>query len=171
MTEMRDALWNESIGPADYRESDSSDRYRTAVFEQYKLCVELADRSSARRSVSNTFFLTANSVLVTVLATAAPELRDGISVWLLLPGFVILLTMCVSWFVLVRSYRQLNKVKWQVIGALEERLPAYAYSRAEWGFLGEGRDPRKYLQISYVEQWVPVVFALAYLLGFLALAL
>ncbi|MEU1450764.1 RipA family octameric membrane protein [Streptomyces avermitilis] len=169
MTEMRDALWNEAIGPTEY--TDSSDRYRTALFEQYKLCVEMADRVSARRNASNTFFLTVNSALVTLLATALPELREGVSVWLLLPGLLILLSMCLSWFVLVRSYRQLNRVKWAVIGTFEERLPAYAYSRAEWHALGEGRDWRRYLQLSLIEQWVPLVFAVSYLLGFLVLAL
>ncbi|MFE0172393.1 hypothetical protein ACFWZ2_08760 [Streptomyces sp. NPDC059002] len=169
MTEMRDTLWNEAIGPEDYRDTDSSDRYRTTVFERYKLRVDLADRVSARRTASNTFFLTVNSVLVTVLATAAPDLRDGISVWLV-RGLLVLLSMCVSWLVLVRSYRHLNKVKCAVIGAMEERLPAYAYSRVERAFLGEGHDPERSLQLSFVEQWVLIVFALACLLGFIPLA-
>jgi hypothetical protein len=38
------------------------------------------------------------------------------------------------------------------------------------GASGEGRDWRKYLPLTHVEQWVPVIFALSYLVGFCAVA-
>lgn len=140
MSDMGDALWNTEVGPAEYSVAD--DRYRQAVLDQYKLCVEMADRVSARRNLTNTFFLSLNSAVVAVVA---------------------------AWYVMVRSYRQLNRAKYAVIGAFEERLPAFAYSRGEWGALGEGRDWRRYLPLTYVEQWVPVVFAGSYVTGFFAL--
>lgn len=37
------------------------------IFEQYKLYVESADRISQRRSSVNTFFITANSIMITVI--------------------------------------------------------------------------------------------------------
>lgn len=46
---------------------------------------------------------------------------------------MILLAQCVTWFVMVHSYRQLNAAKYQVVGVFEERLPAFAYSRAQLG--------------------------------------
>ncbi|MDQ8704721.1 hypothetical protein RCO28_19810 [Streptomyces sp. LHD-70] len=165
--DVRTRLWNEEVGAAQY--TAATERYQSALFEQYKLCVEMADRVSARRSLANTFFLTVNSVLMTVLATTLPAQHSAVSTWLLAPGLLVLLCMCASWFALVRSYRQLNTAKWAVIGAFEERLPAYAYSRAEWTVLGEGRDWRTYLQLSSVEQWVPVLFAVSYVVGFIAL--
>ncbi|GAA5702566.1 RipA family octameric membrane protein [Streptomyces avermitilis] len=164
MGDIEDALWNTDVGAADY--SEASDRYRQAVLEQYKLCVEMADRVSSRRNLTNTFFLSLNSAVVAVFAAVSGGAAAGVSVWLSVAGLVILLAQCAAWFVMVRSYRQLNSAKYAVIGAFEERLPAYAYSRAEWGALGEGRDWRKYLPLTHVEQWVPVTFALAYLLGF-----
>nr|WP_306454502.1 hypothetical protein [Streptomyces sp. TLI_235] len=88
--------------------------------------------------------------------------------WLLVAGLIILLVQCLTWFVMVRSYRQLNAAKYEVIGALEERLPGYVYSRAEWAALGEGHDWRRYIPLTHVEQWVPLTFAMAYLLGFVA---
>jgi hypothetical protein len=54
----------------------------------------------------------------------------------------------------------------EVIGALEERLPASIYWHAEWIALGEGKDWRKFLPFTHIEQWVPVLFALVYLSGF-----
>ena len=167
MSDMGDALWNTEVGPAEYSVAD--DRYRQAVLDQYKLCVEMADRVSARRNLTNTFFLSLNSAVVAVVAAVSGGALAGASVALLLAGLVILLVQCAAWYVMVRSYRQLNRAKYAVIGAFEERLPAFAYSRGEWGALGEGRDWRRYLPLTYVEQWVPVVFAVSYVMGFLAL--
>ncbi|SCK20242.1 hypothetical protein H181DRAFT_01472 [Streptomyces sp. WMMB 714] len=167
MNDMSESLWNDAVSPASY--ADTSGAYQTAVFEQYKLCVEMADRVSARRNLANTFFLSLNSAVVAVVAAVLQEPRGQVSIWLLLPGLVILVSMCGAWYVLVRSYRQLNGAKFAVIGAMEERLPAFAYSRAEWKALGEGKDWKRYLPLTHAEQWVPVVFALAYFAGFIAL--
>ncbi|MGW3208678.1 RipA family octameric membrane protein [Streptomyces sp. NPDC001135] len=164
MGDIGDTLWNTDISAADY--SEASVRYRQAVLEQYKICVEMADRVSSRRNLTNTFFLSPNSAVVAVVAAVSGSAAAGVSIWLSVSGLVILLAQCAAWYVMVRSYRQLNGAKYAVIGAFEERLPAFAYSRAEWGALGEGRDWRKYLPLTHVEQWVPVTFGVAYLLGF-----
>ncbi|MGV9851327.1 RipA family octameric membrane protein [Streptomyces sp. NPDC003442] len=168
MSDINDALWNTTVGPSDF--SAATEGYREAILEQYKLCVEMADRVSARRNLTNTFFLSLNSAVVAVVAAVSDDALATASAWLLLAGLLILLAQCAAWFMMVRSYRQLNAAKYAVIGALEERLPAYAYSRAEWGALGEGRDWRKYLPLTHVEQWVPCIFSFSYLMGFVATA-
>jgi len=76
-----------------------------------------------------------------------------------------------AWFWLIRSYRQLNTAKFQVIGALEERLPASPYWRAEWFALGEGKDKSKYWPLTHLEQWVPLLFVAIYVTGFAAVVL
>nr|WP_281032949.1 hypothetical protein [Nocardia brevicatena] len=43
----------------------------------------------------------------------------------------------------MRFYRLLNAAKYAVIGAFEQRLPAYTYSRAARHSLDEGHDWRK----------------------------
>ncbi|AHH97651.1 hypothetical protein GCM10010174_02440 [Kutzneria viridogrisea] len=167
MSDLGDQLWNTTVGDDDF--AGPGERYRATVLEQYKLCVEMADRVSARRNATNTYFLSINSVLAAVLVTVAGGRLAGTSVWVLAAGLVILLAQCAAWFVIVRSYRLLNSAKYAVIGAFEERLPAFAYSRAEWGELGEGRDWRRYLPLTHIEQWVPAIFAAAYVTGFVAL--
>jgi hypothetical protein len=166
MSDLGDALWNTEVDPSHY--SEAGDRYQQAVLDQYKLCVEMADRVSSRRNLTNTFFLSLNSAVVAVVAAVSGRTLGGLAVQLLLAGLLILLAQCAAWFVMVRSYRQLNAVKYAVIGAFEKRLPAFAYSRAEWVALGEGRDWRRYLPLTHVEQWVPGIFAFSYVLGFCA---
>jgi hypothetical protein len=155
-------LWNDHISASQYNEDDA--RYLGAILEQYKLCVEMADRVSARRAVANTFFLTLNTAILTAIGVFLKEPHG--SSWSLLVPLVVLLGECLTWFWVVRSYRQLNGAKYVVIGALERRLPASPYWRAEWRALGEGRDRAKYWPLTHIEQGVPVLFAVAYLGGF-----
>ncbi|MFD3704975.1 hypothetical protein ACFWUP_17715 [Nocardia sp. NPDC058658] len=142
--------------------------YNTALLEQYKLYVEMADRISARRGLTNTFFLTLNTAVVTVVGGVAKE-RSGAPDWLLLFPLFALLLQCLAWYWLVRSYRQLNAGKYVVIGAIEQRLPAGPYWRAEWAALGRGEAPSRYLPMTHVEQLIPMLFASTYVAGFIAL--
>jgi hypothetical protein len=133
-------------------------------FELYKLAVEMADRVSARRGVANSFFLTVNTGVVAVLATR------NVRWYLTVAGIV----FSVTWWALLKSYRELNRAKFDVILAMEERLPVRVYGD-EWDRLR--REPvrlalrrgalqpwlRQYRQLGQVERIVPWVFAAIYL--------
>ncbi|MGW7358515.1 RipA family octameric membrane protein [Streptomyces sp. NPDC054802] len=125
--------------------------------------------TGARRNLTDTFFLTHNSVVVAFLGGLPGELRGAVSVWPLLPGFLILLSSCGAWYVMVLSRRQLSSAKFVVVGKMEERLPAFAFSRAEWRALGEGTDRHPCVPLTRIEQWVPIVFAVAHLIRLLSL--
>jgi hypothetical protein len=162
-----DSLWNEEINRENFRDPVAT--YHASVFEQYKLCVEMADRVSARRNLANTFFLTLHTALIAFLGTwLSQEHHREVPVVLALAALLLLLGMCVTWWFTVRSYHQLNRGKFEVIGVLEERLPARTFVAAEWRALGEGRDWRVYLPLNRVERWIPLLFAGAYVLGFAA---
>jgi hypothetical protein len=135
---------------------------RSVVLEQYKLCVEMADRVSARRGLANTFFLSLNSAIFAAFGVFVDEVPHSHRGVLIIP-LVVLMVQCLAWFWTLRSYRQLNSAKFAVIGALEERLPASPYWAAEWAALGGGRDPARYWPLSHVESIVPALFATAYL--------
>jgi hypothetical protein len=128
---------------------------------------EMADRVSARRSLTNTFFLTLNTAIFAGIGALLKDPRQ-VSAWFLVFPLVALLVQCFAWYFLVRSYRQLNSAKYTVIGALEERLPASPYWSAEWKALGEGKDKSKYWPLSHLEQWVPALFAATYVATFIA---
>jgi hypothetical protein len=163
--EIQAQLWNADVTADSY--DDIGQRYRGAILEQYKLYVEMADRISARRGLANTFFLALNTTVFTVVGVFWKD-RPQTSAWFLLFPLVVLLGQCVAWFWLVRSYRQLNTAKYIVIGALEEQLPASPYWKAEWLALGEGNNRSKYVPLTNLERWVPVLFGACYVGGFLA---
>jgi hypothetical protein len=160
--EIRARLWNDDVNAASY---GGDDKYRAAILDQYKMYVEMADRVSSRRGLTNTFFLTLNTLVFSLFGVFwkdRPDDLPGLALALLL---AVALAECAAWWTIVRSYRQLNAGKYKVV-LLEERLPASPYWSAEWKALGEGEDPALYLPLTHVEQWVPVIFAAVYVIGF-----
>ena len=156
--EVAPLLWNPAV-PAD----------PALVFEQYRLCVELADQVGVRRTLANAVFLVLNTLVLAGVAVVWPDhIAAGPGAgWLLFP-VVGLVAECLVWFFTVRSYRQVGGGRWAVVGALEAALPASPFWRAEWTTLGKGRDPTRYWPLSQVEQVVPLLFAATYVAGFLA---
>src|SRR6266511_1103315 len=106
--EIRLHLWNADVDAASY--GDTGERYQSAILEQYKLYVEMADRISARRGLANTFFLTLNTTIFTVIGVFWKD-RPNASVWILLFPLVVLLPHSSACLSLVRDYRQLKAPK------------------------------------------------------------
>ena len=135
-------------------------------FEQYKLAVEMADRISARRATANSFFATINTALATIyvsrfLPQKPASKDDAAAVIIALVGVV----LAGTWWLLLRSYRDIAAAKWQVICEMEKTLPAKPFSD-EWECLKT--DPVKpwrgrYAEFNTLERAVPAAFALAYL--------
>jgi hypothetical protein len=163
--ELRARLWNEMATSSLY--GGDAKAYQAAVLAQYELYVEMADRISQRRGLANAFFLTLNTAIFALVGVFWKNRPDADAWWLVFP-LVAVLAQCFAWFYIVRSYRLLNTAKYEVIGVLEERLPASPYWRAEWSALGEGKDWRKYWPLTHIEQWIPLLFGTVYLAGFVA---
>lgn len=132
-------------------------RHLDHLVTQYKLYVDMADKVSTRRMVANTFFVGMNTAVAGALAVS---LRDSLDIPrnLLFGPAIAALLMCLTWWMLILSYRQLNAGKYRVILAMEKRLPSSPYT-AEWAALSDGRSKRDYLQITNIELLVPWLFA------------
>jgi hypothetical protein len=153
------------VNAAEY--SAAGEKYQSAIMEQYKLYVEMADRISSRRVQANAFFLTLNTAVFTLVAsfwTKSPLTHAVPRGWLVAP-LLVLVVECATWYLQLRSYRQLASTKWRVVGALEEKLPSSPWWRAERDDLDRHQD--RYLRLALVERIVPVLFALAYVGAFL----
>ncbi|WP_447824312.1 RipA family octameric membrane protein [Aeromonas salmonicida] len=138
------------------------DEYEKHLFEQYKMFVEMADRVSARRMLANSFFVGVHTALITAFTVMFKEkiLPDGLVG--LLP-FVAVIALCFVWRRVVYSYRQLNSGKFAVIHEMERVMPM-ALFKGEWVAMGEGKDPKKYLPLTHVENYVPLCFGAMYAL-------
>ena len=150
------------------KKKDYGSQYDEHFFEQYKLYLQSAEKISDRRQQANNYFITINAALITFLGLSFRfnDLESLVYVHLLfcLVGVVI----CVIFGYLIRSYKQLNTGKFQVIQEIERRLPITMYER-EWQLLGEGKDRKKYTPFSDVEILVPWAFGVIYMLTVLFL--
>lgn len=135
----------------------------STALELYKLAVEMADRISARRATANSFFLTVQTALVAVIGIATPSLMNQ-SLWVSAVVSMAGIALSMSWWLQLRSYRDLNKAKFAVINEMESRLPEKIFTN-EWKFLNE--DPvrpwrGRYAELGLVERFIPWIFAVLY---------
>ena len=135
-----------------------------ALIGQYRLYIQQAEAISARRHSASMVFLTLSLTLVVIAAFSGERLSGAGAAAFYLAG---VLTQ-ILWFLLARSYRNLNSAKYKVVGLMEKRLPASPFWAAEWKALGEGKNWRSYIPVSAIEHTAPLGFAAIFL--FLAFA-
>ena len=134
-------------------DSDTGE-YENHVLEQYKLYAQSADNLSARRVSSNNFLLTLNSAIVALYGINVAF--AGADSWTLGVPFAGLLASFV-WYMTIRSYPNLNDVKFDIIDDLEKHLPVRPYT-PEWK-LAKGDNPNTYISVTKIERWIPVLYA------------
>ena len=135
-----------------------SDSAQHDLLEIYKLHSELADRVSQRREGANRLYV---GLLVGLVIFLAALLRFGIGdtserLVLCVVGIFGMSLSC-SWFVVIKSYRQLNTEKFRVLHDLETKL-AYPFFTLEWDPKSEGRKSNRYWRLTHVEQALPFIF-------------
>jgi hypothetical protein len=130
------------------------------LVDLYKVAVEMADRVSERRAGANTYFVSVQSAIIAALAFLAsrqPAPPTGLLVGVCSVGVL----AAGVWFVLLRSYRELNRVKFAVILELEKRLPTQMYTD-EWALVKQARISAwrsRYAEFGAVERFAPILFA------------
>jgi hypothetical protein len=146
----------------------------------------MADRVSARRAGSNTFFLTVNTALAAIVGIVSSARKPpphgslpSFDAFGLVATAIAGIVLSIVWWMLLRYYRRLNGAKWQVINKLEKELPAQPFTD-EWKILhpDEPTSDEKLAKLSWmqrvkvrtkhreatvVEQIVPFVFMAIYL--------
>lgn len=148
------ALFNKS--PKEYGEN-----YHSHLFEQYKMYVESAEKISDRRQNANNYFLTINTALISFLGLSFQvEILDDLG-WVKALLAILGIIICVIFWFLLRSYKQLNTGKFKVIHVIEENLPLSIYDY-EWKILGEGKNKKVYYPFSHVELLIPWILGLIY---------
>lgn len=133
------------------------ERFQEHLLEQYKLFVESSLKVSEKRISTGNYLLTVSSSLMTVFGIAS-TLRVG-GRWLsIIPVAGLLVSL--TWYSLIRAYKNLNTAKFKVIHELEDYLPV-ALFRYEWHSceLGQGKA---YRPITHLERWIPLIFAIVY---------
>lgn len=144
-------------------ETDYGNDYKEHLFEQYKLYVESIEKTSDRRQHANNYFITINTALISLIGLSFQIKILGnlsfVKPILALVGIIV----CIVFWYLIRSYKQLNTGKFAVVHKIEEHLPLALY-KYEWEVLGKGEDNKKYYPFSHIELIIPWVFGIVYAL-------
>lgn len=146
--------------------SSTPSKVDPSVLDLYKLAVEMADRVSARRTTANGFFLTLHAAVITAVGFARPTDAAAGRAFAAIITAIAGIALCFAWWLLLRSYRDLNRAKFDVINMLEEQLPVAIFAD-EWKALKK-EEPvpwwrGAYTEQGFVERTIPVVFAVIYL--------
>lgn len=141
----------------------SEEQYFEHIFQQYKTIVDAADKISNRRNLANSFFLSINTFFITFISFSYDNIIANTNQkWILICPLIMSLILCYLWWRLLKSYRQLNSAKYQVIIEYEKRLPSSPYW-TEWKILGEGKSHKLYKPLTDIENKVPVIIGLIYI--------
>jgi len=139
------------------------DEYEKHFFKQYQLYVESAEKISDRRQNANNYFITINTALITLLGLSFQvSFLENLS-WVRALLTDVGIIICIIFWYLLRSYKQLNTGKFKVIHEIEQHLPLALYDY-EWKILGEGKDKKIYYPFSHIELLIPWVFGIIYVI-------
>ncbi len=142
---------------------DYGDSFGSDLLEQYKLYVQSADNASERRIASNRYLLTLNAALVAAYGFQSAFTERVIFV---VPLAVAGIALSLLWYSIIKSFRDLNAIKFEVIHELETYLPAALYTY-EWQLAREGRG-KSYWPTTHIEKWMPMLFLVLHVMALAA---
>lgn len=134
------------------------------LFEQYKLFSDTSESLVARRQNVNSFYITANTALITIAATAF-SLNDNLLTQLIItmvltfPGIM----LNRSWLKVMESYSLINSSKMRILGMLEKKLSASLFE-AEWEAMSNKYNKVQYVSFSDRERNIPIIFNLVFII-------
>jgi uncharacterized membrane protein len=144
-------------------EKDYGQAYKEHLLAQYRLYVENMEKISDRRQNANNYFITINTVLISFMGVLLQaKLLESIP-WIKSLVALVGIIICVVFWFLLRSYKQLNTGKFKVIHELEQQMPASIYDY-EWKILGEGKNGKLYFPFSHIEMVIPWIFGIVYVI-------
>lgn len=131
---------------------------KNEYLEIYKLHAELSDRVSQRREAANRlhFSLLSGLGLFAGVFTEFGE-KDSLVHPLFLIVGVLGTVISLSWWIVIRSYQQLNSGKFKSLDELENKI-AFPFFRKEWKALRNS-----YWKLTDVETILPVTFGVLFL--------
>lgn len=147
--------------------NDSSkygEHFKEHLLAQYLKYIDMADKISERRILTNSFFITVNTGLISALGIF--DLFDKATpIPIIIFSAIATGLLCVYWAKLIKSYSNLNTAKFEVIHEFEKYLPMRPFD-FEWDRVGRGVNKKLYYPFSHIEKKIPYVFLLLYFLIF-----
>jgi len=136
------------------------DSNQELLFKQYELYLSSVEKNSDRRNSAVKLYITINAWLLSFLGVIIQTSKLNIII-AILPVLIVWISISVIFYYLIKSYKQLNTGKFELIHEIEGKLPLNLYAY-EWVVLGEGKDKNKYFPFSHIETRLPIVLGIIY---------
>ena len=148
------------------RKKEYGSNFSEHLIEQYKVYTSSIENVSNRRQKTNEFFLALNTAIIAFVGyvLVKNDLNPDHIIFVLIP--IIGTTICYLWLRTIKSYRQLNGKKFEILHKIETELPIELYSE-EWKLLKKGEDKKVYAQLTDIEFLIPKFFGIIYIISFL----
>jgi hypothetical protein len=138
------------------------DSYVDYCMEQYRIYLHILNSTSDRSQKANEFFLGLNAAILGILGyVETKSLPHGNIIFMLIPFAGI--SISYAWYRIINSYSELNRAKFKVIHALEEKLPV-ALFKAEWHTLQSAKESAGYTSFARIEKHIPITFIILYVI-------
>ena len=144
---------------------DYGETFTADLLEQYKLYVQSAEHVSARRLASSRLLLGLNAGLAALYGIQPAGFGQS---WWAVAVPVLGIMVSLLWSRIIRSHKDLNRVKFELIHEIERYLPAVPYTH-EWRLAEQGRG-RSYRAVTDIERWLPWTFLVLHVVLLIALA-
>jgi hypothetical protein len=139
---------------------DKMDKDR--LFEQYKLFLHTSEDLVTRRQVINNFYITINSILISLFATLVTLLIKEPYLFVLVLIFCTVgIVVSTSWKKIIISYGNLNACKMRIVSIIERDLPLSLFD-SEWALLSHKLNRKKYVSFTESEAKIPKIFIILY---------
>jgi len=136
------------------------------LLEQYKIFQETSENLVTRRQNVNSFYISANTALITIGGTIFAIGSEG-ALWSKLAVIIALsipgILLNVSWYRMLQSYYINNQGKIKVLSEIEKKLAASMYD-AEWKAMKNKYSKKKYVSFTDNEKKLPMVFTVFFAL-------
>lgn len=135
---------------------------KTISFDMYKFYVEQAEKVSTKRADTNKYLLTVNTFLIGLFSISTNFEEFVKPLWnYLVPTSGALI--CLTWYIMIKSYSNLNSAKFKVIHEMEELMVFQPFTK-EWELAEQGKG-KAYKPISKVEPNIPLIFLALYVIA------
>lgn len=155
------ACFERQRNPPDVEFSD-----KQFMFEQYKLLIDSVHKVEERRGVSNNFFVSINTILISFVLTNPLKTYDVAMKYIPLLALLVLVGIIISWDWLrvIDSYKKLNYINYSLTQALEKLLPTCIFSlRGEIEAMQAAQKPSNRFNVILIqEKSLPQLFLLIY---------
>jgi len=121
------------------KKDEYGDQFNDHILEQWKTCAEMANCNSERRINSNNIYIAINAAIIALTSFSL----DYKSIVMSIVGIIV----SILWQSTIKSYKELNRVKYRIINEIEKMLPISPYEY-EWKLINE---EGKYKRFTYLE--------------------